>query len=157
MEKQKGKNKNNTTNNNFENKIKIAQKFLTEFEDKYFNLVWYARAGNNRKMKVVREKMSEVEKKFPNEIENLNEDETNWENGFNSGMMACTRFFSGILNDLDEELVKQVFEDEETGKIPDLKCDCNISKDGEITHTNENCKLKFQIQQSLNEFPNLDT
>ena len=80
---------------------------IAEMENKYFDLVWYARKTPNydkeywdKKPAEIREgafkAMEEVEKKYPREVELLNKktkySSPDWEHGFNSGVLAAMRF-----------------------------------------------------------------
>jgi hypothetical protein len=135
-------------------KIKIAQKIIKERKDKYFDLVWYARkTPENMKIKVVKDNMKKIREKYKNEIAELENDNSSWVHGFNSGMLASLRLISGILNDMPNEL----FENEETGEPLDTTCNCKIEENGEITHTNDDCKMKAQIEFATENFPMLDT
>lgn len=68
-------------------------------EQKYFELVWYARSGKNIKIPAVLQNRVRIEKLHPVEIANLKDlESSDWHHGFNSGMLAAIRYFS----DLDE-------------------------------------------------------
>ncbi len=62
----------------------------TDLEEKYFNLVWFARsidpAMQNERDKVV--------EKYPVECARICGENGDWEHGFNSGMLACLRLVS---------------------------------------------------------------
>ena len=78
--------------------------------DKYEELVWYARKPsidrvdetyNNLPQEVrdiVKQCIRETEKKYPQEVYELNTCRSNWEHGFNSGCLASFRL---ILDALD--------------------------------------------------------
>jgi hypothetical protein len=66
---------------------------VIEKQQKYFELVWYARSYKNRNLDVVLEHRARIEKLYPNEIANLNDlDSSDWQHGFNSGMLAGLRY-----------------------------------------------------------------
>lgn len=76
-----------------------------QMEEKYFNLVWYARS---KPSSVTNEPRKDVETKYPVEVKKLQADDGNWTHGFNSGMLAGMRLVLGIMeerdgNDVDEE------------------------------------------------------
>lgn len=68
-------------------------------EQKYFELVWYARSGKNNNIPAVLQNRVRIEKLYPVEIANLKDlESSDWNHGFNSGMLAAIRYFF----DLDE-------------------------------------------------------
>ena len=81
-----------------------VQKALAELEDKYERLVWYARsprATNVEFWKAVPEQIRtgafqaqmRVEEDFPDEVNQLRDlEQTDWQHGFNSGVLAALRF-----------------------------------------------------------------
>lgn len=72
----------------------VIDKKMTEAENKYFNLVWYARKSDTDYHNPnIRPKMLEVEQEYPQEVADLKNDLSNWTNGFNSGMLAAARLF----------------------------------------------------------------
>lgn len=75
---------------------------ITELENKYFDLVWYSRKD---KYKLLEEERYDILKlttdvfnKYPEECKRLEEEGGDWEHGFNSGMLAATRLFLGLMN-----------------------------------------------------------
>lgn len=90
-------------------RIKEAVKLMTEnCNNKYFDLVWYARA-NKPKLLAAEQyedvyKMNEIEKKYPNEISDLGSDD-NWSHGFNSGMLAASRLYLGMIEESVEDAI----------------------------------------------------
>lgn len=70
---------------------------LIEMEDKYEMLVWYARKREEqiRTIPEVRELVYEVQREYPKECRML-EESGDWTHGFNSGMLAATRFILNI-------------------------------------------------------------
>jgi len=77
-------------------RLKEATKLMLENCEKYFDLVWYARADRKKLLEGEHyeglKAMQEIEQKFPEEIKSLGEDD-NWSHGFNSGMLAASRLY----------------------------------------------------------------
>lgn len=71
---------------------------LQEIDNKYFDLVWFARCKDT-----TQPAFKKVMKKYPKEVKALREDDTNWEHGFNSGMLAGARLFMSIVENRKEE------------------------------------------------------
>lgn len=68
---------------------------LKAFEKKYESLVWYARKSPQQiaTMEGVRIAAMEVESNYPEETAALRSHQTgDWTHGFNSGMLAATRY-----------------------------------------------------------------
>jgi hypothetical protein len=106
-------------------KIKVNIKRKVTFEeaiskkqDKYFDLVWYARRnwaelthpdrGYGRRHIDIRiratEQMLRIEMTYPQEIAKLtNTDNGDFEHGFNSGMLACLRYVTTCLDKTIDE------------------------------------------------------
>lgn len=78
-----------------------------EFMSKYLDLVWFARSNPDElveqeryeMVKGVIESLQKIADKHPKEVVELCEDETNWQHGFNSGVLAYARFLSEYLED----------------------------------------------------------
>ena len=77
----------------------IEEFIQTQFK-KYLDLVWYARSHSSSDIEYwskVPEPIREgafrgqmrVEEDYPDEVTALREDDTNWQHGFNSGMLAA--------------------------------------------------------------------
>ena len=116
---------------------------ISKKEDKYFDLVWYARrnwaeithpirdispVSGRRPMRtyiVMTEQMLRIEMTYPQEIAKLtNIDSGNFEHGFNSGMLACLRYVMTCLDktiDEDEGLPMGGVEAAES-EFPFLDC-----------------------------------
>jgi hypothetical protein len=83
---------------------KEIKELAIEMENKYSDLVWFARkskddyASNDE----VRDKMREIMKKYP-ETNDLIKDEYNWTHGFNSGCLAAFRLILGSMEYNTEE------------------------------------------------------
>lgn len=78
-------------------RFKKMIKLMSENEDKYCDILWWTRKD---KMKLLVEQRfdilatcQKVEKENPEEIKALKECDDNWQHGFNSGMLACTRLY----------------------------------------------------------------
>lgn len=87
---------------------------LIAMEDKYETLVWYARKseGQIRTIPRVQELVYEVQREYPKECRML-EAMGDWSHGFNSGVLAATRFFLSIENE-GIELAEENFPDLDT-------------------------------------------
>lgn len=78
-----------------------------EFMSKYLDLVWFARANpdalvEEEKFEMVKGVVASMQKiidKYPKETAELIEDDTNWQHGFNSGVLAYARFLSSYVED----------------------------------------------------------
>lgn len=65
---------------------------LKELEQKYFDLVWFARSRpENKNIPGVKAKLDKVKADYPKEVEALKSHNGDWQHGFNSGMLACSR------------------------------------------------------------------
>ena len=94
-------------------KVEDVRQQLMELEEKYFDLVWYART-NPRFLEddhismpgLVRIRMS-----MPDECNKLNGEHANWQHGFNSGCLAAFRLALGLLSrrPSERELAKDSF------------------------------------------------
>tara|TARA_B110000285_G_C15126665_1_gene620662 strand:+ start:54 stop:344 length:291 start_codon:yes stop_codon:yes gene_type:complete len=82
---------------------------VIKLQDKYCNLVWYARSSpQNDHIEGVLENRKRIEESYPKEINQLIHSETNWEHGFNSGMLAGMRYILE-LSEGDFETAKEEF------------------------------------------------
>ena len=62
--------------------------------EKYLSLVWYARKSpEDYAIKGVEAAAKSVEFLHPEEVKELKGQHSDWQHGFNSGMLAATRFF----------------------------------------------------------------
>lgn len=90
-----------------EEKMKRFDFINGQFMEKYFNLVWFARSNPEKlveeehyeMVKPAVEAMQKVLDKYPIETQELIEDDTNWQHGFNSGILAYSRFLSSYIED----------------------------------------------------------
>ena len=81
-------------------------------EDKYDRLVWFARKApadhpswNNVPADIKRGALnaaSQVEEMYPDEVDELHGEHSDWQHGFNSGMLAALRFVLHAAEDPDE-------------------------------------------------------
>jgi hypothetical protein len=90
----------NTTS---EEKVRRFYEVSHRFHEKYFSLVWLARTDredllNLEKYEVLK-RIKEIEEKYPEEVEELEKCNSNWQHGFNSGMLACIRFLESYMKD----------------------------------------------------------
>ena len=70
---------------------KDVQDEIKNLEQKYFEMVWYAkRQPEDLKREAVKKIMEETEQKYQNEFSFPNGED--WEHGFNSGCLAACRF-----------------------------------------------------------------
>ena len=121
-----------------------AEKYLSELEKKYFNLVWYARSDRNNLLdSELYEALSsivKIETLYKDEVCNLSGDESDWHHGFNSGMLAGVRLVLGMMN---KELIEIDDFDDFDGE--------SIEIDG-VKYTEYD-----GYEDSIEEFPFLDT
>ena len=93
----------------WQNEIKMTKKELIEevikLDKKYCDLVWYARSSpKNDHIKGVLENRKRIEESYPNEVNNLlNGRNSDWEHGFNSGMLAGMRYILDLVENGKEE------------------------------------------------------
>ena len=98
---------------------------LAHLENKYFDLVWYARKGDYDDLeywagvpqdirKAAYKKMMDIEKAYPDEAAQLSDPDPkqgNWAHGFNSGILAALRY----VETLEREGIEQA-----AAEFPDL-------------------------------------
>jgi hypothetical protein len=81
---------------------------IAAWEQKYFDLVWYARTTPDEP--VSQPGRIRVEAAWSADLEALRSDESNWQHGFNSGCLAAFRLVQGLLgSDSDAELAREEF------------------------------------------------
>ena len=74
------------------NKKQLVENILQK-QDKYVDLLWYARSKpENESIKGVKENKERIEKLYPNEVKDLQNERGDWQHGFNSGMVAALRY-----------------------------------------------------------------
>ena len=66
---------------------------ILQLEEKYFDLVWYARKSPEHfDIPKVKENMDRIDNLYPTEVEGLYGEHSDWNHGFNSGMLAGLRY-----------------------------------------------------------------
>lgn len=121
---------------------------LEELRDKYFDLVWYARKDEDDRENHpgVDEAMTRVECMYTSEIEDLIQDETNWQHGFNSGALAISRLIRAYaIDDINDRPVKET----KSGS------DTESEDSEEFFRYMDNRDI--QIEMAEDDFPMLDT
>lgn len=103
-----------------ERREKIRQQLLKfkleELRHRYTWMVWAARYGPEYP-----KLNEEVQTKYPEEHEKLENDPTNFEHGFNSGMLSCVQLINSYLcNDDDLEEERGIYEDSNE-ELPSLE------------------------------------
>lgn len=68
-------------------RLRLEQR-LDELREKYYDLVWYARSSSMEP--AVAARRGEVRRKYPKECEALSGQSSQWNHGFNSGMLAAS-------------------------------------------------------------------
>jgi len=77
------------------NNVPTKTEVIEQFYQKYFDLVWLARKSpEDFKIPVVKEHLDRITALYPLDVEGLQGD-SNWQHGFNSGMLACLRLLQG--------------------------------------------------------------
>jgi len=76
-------------------KLKILSDLMIDHcNNKYFDLVWYARSKPGR----AEDARKRIEALYPKEVKDLGIDD-NWSHGFNSGMLAASRLYLTVIGD----------------------------------------------------------
>jgi hypothetical protein len=91
-----------------EEKSKRFDFINNQLMEKYFELVWFARSnpdkarnnGEKELFETLTQKLGEISDKYPKEIQALCGDDSNWEHGFNSGILAYSRFLADYVSDM---------------------------------------------------------
>ena len=82
---------------------------LQQTRDKYVDLLWYARSGpENETIKGVKENKERIEGLYPYEVKELHSENSDWQHGFHSGMVAGLRYIS-TMDELGVEQAKEEF------------------------------------------------
>jgi hypothetical protein len=118
-----------------------------EFMTKYGDLVWLARSD---KEKLMQEEIYEglkniqrVEEAYPKDVKELYEDDSNWQHGFNSGILAYSRFLASYI----EDTLWEVDDDNE-----------DIAENEKVIEINGKKYIEFDGREDAQEsFPELDT
>jgi hypothetical protein len=91
-------------------KTKELETIIEEKYNKYNELLWYARKGpEDLLVSNIAKKMKEVEWNSPEEVSELQGENSDWQHGFHSG---CCAAFSYVLSCLDKELGVEFAEEE---------------------------------------------
>jgi len=98
-----------------EEKLEEHQQLMIELNDKenkYFDLVWYARSKpENFGIEGVKENIKRIQKQYPDDIEGLQSEEYgDWYHGFHSGCLAAFRYVTLLIEE-GKELAEQEFPD----------------------------------------------
>lgn len=98
--------------------FKQATPKIQKMHSKYADLMWYARSypeghpyWDKHSPKMVRgvmESQANVERDYPVEVSELQEDDTNWHHGFNSGVVAAIRYIWDLMEN-GEEYADEIF------------------------------------------------
>ncbi len=117
-----------------------TRKLLSQMERKYDSLVAYARKPRNDTTHPAYEFCRDMERDFPEETSQLNcINDSDWNHGFNSGMLASTRLFK-TFTETDPEAVLLLDDDAE-----------------EYVEQDEDLALKLFRDEALEMFPDLNT
>ena len=114
---------------------------LKELEQKYFDLVWFARSRpENKNIPGVKAKLDKVKADYPKEVEGIKGPNGDWQHGFNSGLLACTRLVSAYA-------------------LPhNYRCtDGNCDSDSDDDESDSVVGKANEIEFANREFPSLDT
>jgi hypothetical protein len=85
---------------------------VSQMEEKYFDLVWFARRSEDALLVLTEEGVEphkeahaavrKIVSLYPADIQELMQDEDNWQHGFNSGMLAGMRYVLTLMTDGEE-------------------------------------------------------
>lgn len=135
-----------------EEKSKRLDLVNSEFMSKYLDLVWFARSNPDKLIENeeyetaqrVMNSLREIVDKYPKEVDELCEDDTNWQHGFNSGILAYARFIATYVEDTLWELEEGVNDD--------------IAENENVITINGKQYIEFDGRQdAFDSFPELDT
>jgi hypothetical protein len=129
-----------------EEKINRFEHINGVFMDKYFQLVWFARSDEKKLLEEERyeilERLKEIAEKYKEEVQSLYGQSSDWTHGFNSGILAYSRFLSSYIED-------QLWPVEDVGYTP---------KRSEITTFEGKKYVEMDGKQQAEQlFPELDT
>ena len=77
-------------------------KRLHQFEEQYFDLVWYARGDKTDPDHPGRKAIERIRKEYQDQVAALCGDSSDWHHGFNSGCLATVRLMLGLLGTKEE-------------------------------------------------------
>jgi len=127
---------------------------ISQIMEKYFDLVWMARR-DEALMKArpdIRKTFNKLVAKYPGELEKLQSEEGDWQHGFNSGMLACSRLLSAYAMPYDYKKKDDEAGDVENEGISERVDSEDDSDDDSIVFTRD-----FNIEMAEQEFPMLDS
>ena len=82
---------------------------LQQKHNKYSDLLWYARRNPlNESIKGVKENKERIEELYPNEVKELQSENSDWQHGFHSGMVAALSYIL-TMDDLGLEQADEEF------------------------------------------------
>lgn len=117
---------------------------LKKLEKKYFDLVWFARSRpENANIPGVKANKDRIIADYPKEVAELRGANDNWQHGFNSGILACTRLLRAYALPRNH---REVMEDSLDGDSSDEE------QEGGFVMTKQS-----EIEQAEEDFPMLDT
>ena len=92
-----------TSRTTMEEKLKRFDHINGEFMHKYFELVWFARSDEkellDREQYEVLNRLKEIAEKYKEEVSKLYGEDSDWAHGFNSGILAYSRFLDSYIKD----------------------------------------------------------
>jgi len=77
--------------------VKETKSLLTDLEQKYFELVWYARSSSQEDE--IKQARRRVKAKYQKEVHELCSCTDNWVHGYNSGMLAGIRLIQTAMSE----------------------------------------------------------
>ena len=82
---------------------------IVQKQDKYVDLLWYARSNPNHiDIKGVAENKERIEALYPNEVKELQSENGEWQHGFHSGMVAALRYIT-TMDEMGKEQADEEF------------------------------------------------
>jgi hypothetical protein len=82
---------------------------IIEKQKKYADLIWYARSSRkDNSIAGVKENRDRIEELYPDEVNDLQNEDGDWHHGFNSGMVAALRYIL-TMDDLGLEQANEEF------------------------------------------------
>ena len=90
------------------NKKELMQNII-EKQKQYADLLWYARSSEkHNSITGVKENKNRIEGLYPEEVNDLQNEDGDWHHGFNSGMVAALRYIL-TMDDLGLEQADEEF------------------------------------------------
>ena len=90
------------------NKKQLLETILQK-QDKYVDLLWYARSNpKDIDIKGVAENKERIETLYPTEVSELQSENGDWQHGFHSGMVAALRYIL-TMDDIGKEAADEEF------------------------------------------------